>query len=149
VNPAKMAEPIEVSFGSGTLAGCARGLVSFASYAISMHTMHRVDTAITGNHVLYGGAHWRHLANTIKWINLCGNGDVTCRYHCCVNSLHLTIHYIQHGWLGNQVVSVLDSGTEGSGFKLQPRHCRVTALGKLFTPIMPLFTKQRNWYQPS
>ena len=25
------------------------------------------------------------------------------------------------------------------------RHCRVTVLGKLFTPIVPLFTKQRNW----
>ena len=23
--------------------------------------------------------------------------------------------------------------------------CRVTVLGKLFTPIVPLFTKQRNW----
>ena len=25
------------------------------------------------------------------------------------------------------------------------RRCRVTVLGKLFTPIVPLFTKQRNW----
>jgi len=41
--------------------------------------------------------------------------------------------------------SVLDSGAEGSGFKSQPRRCRVTVLGKLFTPIVPLFTKQRNW----
>ena len=32
------------------------------------------------------------------------------------------------GWLGGRVVSVL-----------------VTVLGKLFTPIVPLFTKQRNW----
>ena len=24
----------------------------------------------------------------------------------------------------------------------------VTVLGKLFTPIVPLFTKQRNWYRP-
>jgi len=30
---------------------------------------------------------------------------------------------------------MLDSGAEGPGFKLQPR-CRVTVLGKLFTPIM-------------
>ena len=48
-------------------------------------------------------------------------------------------------WLGSRVVSVLDSGAEGPGFKLQPRRCRVTDLGKLFTPIVPLFTKQRNW----
>ena len=48
------------------------------------------------------------------------------------------------GGLGSPVVSVLNSGAEGPGFKSQPRHCRVTVLGKLFTPIVPLFTKQRN-----
>ena len=48
------------------------------------------------------------------------------------------------GWLSSRVVSVLDSGAEGPGFKSQPRRCRVTVLGKLFTPIVPLFTKQRN-----
>jgi len=32
------------------------------------------------------------------------------------------------------VVSVLDSGVEGLGFKSQSRRCRVTVLGKLFTP---------------
>ena len=42
----------------------------------------------------------------------------------------------QQGWLGSQVVSVLDSGAEGPGFKSQPRRCRVTVLGKLFTPIV-------------
>jgi len=45
------------------------------------------------------------------------------------------------GWLGCRVVSVLDSGVEGHGLKSQPRHCRVTVLGKLFAPIMPLFAK--------
>ena len=44
---------------------------------------------------------------------------------------------------------MLDSGAEGPGFKSQPRRCRVTVLGKLFTPIMPLFIKQRNWYRPT
>ena len=34
----------------------------------------------------------------------------------------------------------------GPGFKSQPRRCRVTVLGKLFTTIVPLFTKQQNWY---
>ena len=43
--------------------------------------------------------------------------------------------------LGNRVVSVLDSGAEGPGFKPQSRRCRVTVLGKLFTLIAPLFTK--------
>jgi len=47
-------------------------------------------------------------------------------------------------WLGSRVVSVLDSGAEGPGFKSQPRRRRVTVLGKLFKPIVPLFTKQRN-----
>jgi len=39
------------------------------------------------------------------------------------------------GWLGNRMVSVLDSGAEGPGFKF------VVVLGKLFTPIVPLFTQ--------
>ena len=48
-------------------------------------------------------------------------------------------------WLGSRVVSVLDSGAEGPGFKSQSRRCLVTVLGKLLTPIVPLFTKQQNW----
>ena len=42
-------------------------------------------------------------------------------------------------WLGSRVVSVLDRGAVGPGFKSQPRRCRITVLGKLFTPIVPLF----------
>jgi len=55
------------------------------------------------------------------------------------------------GWptVAEWLATVLDSGAEGPGFKSQPRRCRVTVLGKLFTPVVPLFTKQRNWYQPS
>jgi len=49
------------------------------------------------------------------------------------------------GWLGSRAVNVLDSGAEGPGFKSLPRRCSVTVLGKLFTPIVPLFTKQQNW----
>jgi len=54
-------------------------------------------------------------------------------------------------WLGSRVVSVLDSGAERPWFKSQPQRCRVVTrqqtgkLGKLFTPIVPLFTKQQNW----
>jgi len=40
--------------------------------------------------------------------------------------------------LGSRVVSVLDSGAEGPGSNR-----------KLFTPIVPLSTKQQNWQQPS
>ena len=56
-----------------------------------------------------------------------------------------TILLYSPGWLGSRVVSVLDSGAEAPGFKSQPRCCRVTVLGKLFTPIVPMFTNQRNW----
>jgi len=48
------------------------------------------------------------------------------------------------GWLGSRVVSVLDLGAEGPRFKSQSRCCWVTVLGKLFTPIVPLFTKQQK-----
>ena len=51
-------------------------------------------------------------------------------------------------WLGSRVVSLLDSGAEGPVFKSQLRRCRVTVLGKLFIPIVPLFTKQRNSSSP-
>ena len=37
--------------------------------------------------------------------------------------------------IGSRVVSVLDSGAEGPGFKSQPRRCRVTALGKRSHPL--------------
>jgi len=43
--------------------------------------------------------------------------------------------YCYYMWLGSRVVSVLDSGGVGLGCKSQPRRCRVTVLGKLFTPI--------------
>jgi len=62
-----------------------------------------------------------------------------------VQRLRIFCHcFILFGWLGSRVVSVLDSGAEGPGLKSQSRRCRVTVLGKLFTPIVPLFTKQQN-----
>jgi len=45
--------------------------------------------------------------------------------------------------LGSRVVSVLDSGTGGPGLKSQLRRCQETVLGKLFTPIMTVFTKTK------
>ena len=74
-----------------------------------------------------------------------------CLVHRCVQLIYRPLHvaiariYPVYGWLGSRVVSVLDSGAEGPGFKSQSRRCRVTVLGKLFTPIVPLFTKQQNW----
>ena len=44
------------------------------------------------------------------------------------------------GCLGSRVVSVLDSGAVGPGFKSKPRRRRITVLSKLFTLTVPLFT---------
>ena len=63
--------------------------------------------------------------------------------HCIVEILAAS--QTERGWLGSGVVSMLDSGAEGPRFKSQSRRCRVTVLGKLFTPIVLLFTKQQNW----
>jgi len=63
----------------------------------------------------------------------------------CTKNYWIPTTNVKIGWLGSPVVSVLDSGAEGPGFKSQSRRCRVTVLGKLFTPIVPLFTKQQNW----
>jgi len=53
----------------------------------------------------------------------------------CCNINKLTYLFIC-GWLCSRVVSVLDSGAEGPGFKSQSLRYRVTVLGKLFTPIV-------------
>jgi len=53
------------------------------------------------------------------------NGEVTC----------------ESGWLCSRVVSVLDSSAEGLWLQI------AAVLSKLFTPIVPLFIKQQNWYQ--
>jgi len=62
-------------------------------------------------------------------------------FYCQVRYLDIYLFYVYGGWVGSRVASVL----EGPGFKSQPRRCRVTVLGKLFTPIVLLFTKQQNW----
>ena len=58
--------------------------------------------------------------------------------HVCRINVNIDLFFwgfIDFGWLGSPVVSVLDSGAEGPRFKSQPRRCRVTVLGKLSTPI--------------
>jgi len=59
--------------------------------------------------------------------------------------LYILFFIVLYVWLGSRVVGVLDSDAVEPGFKSQPRRCRVTVIGKLFTPIVPLFAKQRNW----
>ena len=43
------------------------------------------------------------------------------------------MQHMIRGWLGSRMVSMLDLGAQGPGFKSQPRRCRVTVLGKPFT----------------
>ena len=71
---------------------------------------------------------------------LYGSTDKMSRKFFCITHTAIYLRIYTLGWLGSRVVSVLDSGAEGTRFKLQSRHCRVTVLGKLFTPIVPLFT---------
>jgi len=64
------------------------------------------------------------------------------------STMVIIIHY--YCSKGGSVVEWLACWTQaqkgpGPGFKSQSRCCRVTVLGKLFTPIMPVFTKQQNW----
>ena len=59
-----------------------------------------------------------------------------------VSSKQIILIYVA---LCSQVVNVLDSDAVGPGFKSQPRCFQVTVLGKLLTPVRPLFTKQQNW----
>jgi len=100
----------------------------------------------------------RHVACTEKLAKLgCMVSEISARAQTDLHTVHCiavfrplagkgrTINKITCWWLGSRVVSVLDSGAEGPWFKSQSRRCRVTVLGKLFTPIVPLFTKQQNW----
>ena len=72
---------------------------------------------------------------------------VLCRQKSALWTVNHTIHclplfFYTAGWLSSHVVSTLDSGAVRPGFKSQPRCCRVTVLGKLFTPIVPLYVHQ-------
>jgi len=40
-----------------------------------------------------------------------------------------------NGWLGSLVVTALDLRLDGREFNSRPWRCRVTTLGKLFTPM--------------
>ena len=50
----------------------------------------------------------------------------------CVSFIFLCLVSLL-GWLGSRVVSVLDSGAEGSGFKSQSRRCRVSLRQTVYT----------------
>ena len=83
------------------------------------------------------------------------NSQILKTWPCIVSNARACIHKLLYmvamvhdmlgGWLSSRVASVLDSGTEGPGFKSHSWHHRLTVVGRLFTPIVPLFTKQRSW----
>jgi len=51
-------------------------------------------------------------------------------------------------WLGSLLVRALDSRLNGCEFDSRPWRCRVTTLGKLFTPMhVPLSPSSINWYR--
>jgi len=52
-------------------------------------------------------------------------------FRILLSAFHI-LHYTNSS-LGSRVVSMLDSGAQGPGLKSQPRRCRVTDLGKLFS----------------
>jgi len=82
-----------------------------------------------------------------KWLKLDGHVGVEMSEQTDTQSDTLITMFRSSipGWLGSRVVGVLDSSAVGPGFKSQWRRCPVTVVGKLFTPIVPLFTKQQNW----
>jgi len=74
---------------------------------------------------------------------LCYLSCVSLRQYVFNLSVYLCIYV--HCSLVAEWLACRQSGAEGPGFKSQPWRCRVTVLGKLFTPVVPFFTKQRNW----
>ena len=128
----------------------------------SLHANHKPTHVVTA---CKPQAHTRGLMDKFKWMwvgylavrilscNLCKTLELSINKVVTHKISFFPISWItnyykatsQQGRLGSQVVSVLDSGAEGPGFKSQSLRCRVTVLGKLFTPIVPLFTKQQNW----
>ena len=77
-----------------------------------------------------------HLSPYCKWqldqfIHFCrAHGHQGCIQQTDRMTDRLTNHHV---WLRSRVVSVLDSGTEGPGFKSQPRCCRVSLRQTLHT----------------
>jgi len=133
------------------------GTVSWPSITVtSLHSMHftlshwTCDDELSQPAVLQVAARDRLKITIIRHV-LChrprlGQETTEWPHHSRTETRKQRMVYepVSMGWLSSRVVSVVDSGTEGPGFKSQPRRCRVTVLGKLFTPIVPLFTKQQN-----
>ena len=93
---------------------------------------------------LLRGRRWPFFFSAARSHEACfSSGRVACRLHQAGGRV-LVVVTADRGVIISRVVSMLDSGAEGPGFKSQSRRCWVIVLGKLFTPIVPLFTKQQN-----
>ena len=60
--------------------------------------------------------------------------SVLIRRNLSLTLLHFN-YVVCHRWLGSRVAKALDLQPAGCEFNSQPRRCRVTTLGKLFTPM--------------
>ena len=120
-------------------------------------SVHRMDRRSRGHCVKASQTSHRsdHIyARNIDRPELQRSTTPTCHYllhcqkptesNCCVGT-QKTKTIWRLWWLSSRVVSMSDSGAEGPRIKSQLRRCRETTLGKLFTPIVPLFTKEQNW----
>ena len=89
------------------------------------------------------GMQWTSSWEQLQWPSLlpCDTWPATgwdlCTRHHQPSTIHNTnavkwlcmwsrFHVVWKGWLGSRVVSMLDSGALGTGFKSQPRCCRVS-----------------------
>jgi len=65
------------------------------------------------------------------------------KHFCCMKNKHEGPFKVILGWLGSLVVMVLDLQLNGCELDSWPPRCRVTTLGKLFTPI---FLCRSQWF---
>jgi len=74
-------------------------------------------------------ASWQHKLKTCMHKIAAGNEYEKADTHIRMQShktMNIPQNYSTQRWLGSRVVSVLDSGAVGPGFKSQPRRCRVS-----------------------
>jgi len=76
---------------------------------------------------------WRRRSTADHWIPGESRGSQTEAF--CQRQIQLlSCVHSRHKWLGSWVAKALDLQLAGCEFNSRPRRCRVTTLGKLFTP---------------
>jgi len=146
-----------------TLTTCRCGCHSDeASRDVVEQSSQTLSELVHGGHLVVVAGHVTYVANDINavsvqvrcppnWAPVVNGNETACGSHqrrplhasrfttttTFITYLRCTFIRSSHLNAGSRVVSMLDSGAEGPGFKSQPRRCRVAVLGKLFTPIVP------------